>query len=85
MAGQNQGPSEPKGEGAVEQAVRQDLETIESERLAQEHVQRTGHEGDMPATGVVSDRENEVRVPAEQWRHGVPFDREHSRGRGGRG
>lgn len=81
MAGQNQGPSEPKGEGTLEQ----DLETVESERLAQEHVQRTGREGDMPATGVVSDRGDEVHVPAEEWRHGVPFDREHSRGRGGRG
>ena len=24
-------------------------------------------------------------VPAEVWRHGVPFDRAHPRGRGGRG
>ncbi|MDC0740515.1 hypothetical protein [Polyangium mundeleinium] len=82
MAGQNQGPSKPKGEEAAEQGVRQDIETVESERLAQEHVQQTGYEGDRPATGVVSDRGDS---PGEPWRHGVPIDRAHPRGRGGRG
>ncbi|MDC3955367.1 hypothetical protein [Polyangium jinanense] len=58
MANQHQGPSKPKGERPVEQGVRQDIETVESERLAQEHVQQTGYEGDRPATGLVSDRED---------------------------
>jgi len=57
MAG-NQGPIGPKGELPVEQGARQDIETIESERVAQEHVQETGREGDRPATGVVSDEED---------------------------
>ncbi|MDI1442750.1 hypothetical protein [Polyangium sp. 6x1] len=81
MANENQGPSKPKGE-SDEPSVRPDIETVESERIAQEHVQETGYEGDRPATGVVSDRGD---APGEPWRHGVPFDRAHSRGRGGRG
>lgn len=88
MANENQGPSKPKGETPTDQGVRQDIETVESERLAQEHVQETGYEGDRPATGLVGDRTDKPEhgdVPSEAWRHGVPFDREHPRGRGGRG
>jgi hypothetical protein len=48
---QNEG-AKPKGQLDVPEAARRDIETIESERLAQEHVQQTGHEGNLPATGV---------------------------------
>lgn len=61
MTDQSDKPTQPKNEMPNEQTVRQDIETIERERLAQQKVQETGREDAGPATGVVADEKEKPR------------------------